>query len=90
MRRQREVNEAVRGRAGRYHEVAENLRGKEVSIEGRRYIVCHNPQEAARDAAEREAIVKSLGGPAEGRGRATWGATAATAGSCAPSGERSP
>jgi hypothetical protein len=60
MRRQREVNEAVLGRAGRYHEVAENLRVKEVLVEGHRYIVCHNPQEAARDAAEREAIVRSL------------------------------
>jgi len=60
MRCQREVSEAVLGRAGRYHEVAENLRVKEVSVEGRRYIVCHNPQEAARDAADREAIVKSL------------------------------
>lgn len=60
MRCQREVNEVVLGRAGRYHEVAENLRVKEVTVEGRRYIVCHNPQEAARDAAEREAIVKSL------------------------------
>jgi len=60
MRRQKEVNEAVLGRAGRYHEVAENLRVKEVSVEGRRYIVCHNPQEAERDAADREAIVKSL------------------------------
>ena len=60
MRRQREVSEAVLGRAGRYHEVAENLRVKEVWVEGHRYIVCHNPQEAARDAADREAIVKSL------------------------------
>lgn len=60
MRRQREVNEAVLGRAGRYHEVAQNLRVKEVMVDGRRYIVCYNPQEADRDAAEREAIVKSL------------------------------
>lgn len=60
MRGQREVSEAVLGRAGRYHEVAENLRVKEVMVEGRRYIICHNPQEAARDAEEREAIVKAL------------------------------
>ena len=60
MRRQREVNEAVLGRAGRYHDVADNLRVKEVMVEGRRYVVCHNPREAARDAAEREAIVSSL------------------------------
>jgi transposase len=60
MRRQREVSEAVLGRAGRYHEVAENLRVKEVWVNERRYIVCHNPQEAARDEADRKAIVESL------------------------------
>jgi transposase len=56
LRRQR----AVLGRAGRYHAVAENLRGKEVRVEGRRYIVCHNPEEAAKDAADREAILRAL------------------------------
>lgn len=60
MRRQREVREGVLGRGGRYHEVAENLRVKEVWVEGRRYIVCHNPDEAAKDAADRQAIVESL------------------------------
>jgi len=60
MRRQREVAQSVLGRAGRYEEVADNLRVKEVRVEGRRYIVCHNPEEATRDAAEREAIVRAL------------------------------
>ena len=60
MRRQRELREEVLGRAGRYHEVAENLRVKEVWVEGRRYIVCYNPYEAAKDAADRQAIVESL------------------------------
>jgi len=60
MRLQREVRETVLGRAGRYHEVAENLLVKEVWSQGRRYIVCHNPQEAVKDAADREAIVESL------------------------------
>ncbi len=60
MRRQREVARSALGRAGRYEEVAESLRVKEVRVEGRRYIVCHNPQEAAKDAADREAIVKAL------------------------------
>lgn len=60
MRRQKEVSELVLSRAGRYQEVAENLRVKEVLIEGRRYIVCINPDEAKRDAEEREAIVKAL------------------------------
>lgn len=60
MRKQKEVKEEVLERGGRYHEVAENLRVKEVLVGDRRYIVCHNPQEAAKDAADREAIVKAL------------------------------
>ncbi len=61
MRRQREVREEVLERAGRYQEVAPNLRVKEVWVGERRYIICHNPQEAVKDAADREAIVQSLG-----------------------------
>jgi hypothetical protein len=60
LRRQREVSSSVLARAGRYREVADNLLVKEVWVDGRRYIVCLNPDEAARDAAEREAIVKAL------------------------------
>jgi len=60
MRKQKEVREEVLERGGRYQEVAENLRVKEVWVEEHRYIVCHNPQEAAKDAADREAIVRSL------------------------------
>lgn len=60
MRRQKEVREEVLERGGRYQEVARNLRVKEVWVGERRYIVCHNPQEAAKDAADREAIVKAL------------------------------
>jgi len=60
MRRQREVAVSVLTRAGRYREVADNLRVKEAWVNDRRYIVCLNPDEAAKDAAEREAIVKAL------------------------------
>ncbi|MDP3064675.1 MAG: hypothetical protein Q8O40_15950 [Chloroflexota bacterium] len=59
-RRQREVTRSVLGRAGRYEEVAENFRVKEVRVDDRRYIVCYNPQEVSKDAEEREAIVKAL------------------------------
>jgi hypothetical protein len=59
LRRQREVRVEVLGRAGRYQEVAENLKVKEVWVEDRRYIVCFNPQEAAKDAAARQAIRES-------------------------------
>ena len=47
-------------RAGRYHEVAENLRVKEVWAEGERCILCHNPQAAERDRIRREEIVARL------------------------------
>ncbi|MFG3656679.1 IS1634 family transposase [Streptomyces sp. NPDC047706] len=44
-------------RQGRYQEVRDNLRVKEVHLdgdEGRRFIICHNPAEAERDQARRE------------------------------------
>lgn len=37
-----------------------DLEAKEVKVGGRRYIVCRNPAEQARDAAEREQIVAHL------------------------------
>jgi hypothetical protein len=61
LRRQKEVAVSVLGRPGRYREVAENLRVKEVRVGDRRYIVCLNPDEATRDARERAAIVEALG-----------------------------
>lgn len=60
LRRQQEVALSVLARGGRYKEVADNLLVKEVWVDSRRYIVCLNPEETARDAAEREAIVKAL------------------------------
>lgn len=60
MRRQREVREVL-DRTGCYQEVAENLRVKEVRVGEHRYIVCHNPAEEAKDAADRAAILASLG-----------------------------
>ncbi len=60
MRRQREVRAEVLSRAGRFHEVADNLQVKEVRVDDRRHIVCHNPREAEKDAADREAIIQAL------------------------------
>ena len=60
-------HEAARAlaRPGRYKTVAGNLRVKEVSVGGRddgaraqRFVVCHNPQAAQRDAAVRERLVE--------------------------------
>ncbi len=60
MRRAKEVSSEVIARAGRYGEVRSNLHVKEVRVEGRRYVVCLNPEEAERDAAVREAILDKL------------------------------
>jgi hypothetical protein len=60
MRRQKEVRDDVLERGGRYHEVADNLRVKEVMVGDHRYIVCHNPQEELKDIADREAIIQAL------------------------------
>jgi hypothetical protein len=60
MRRVNEVRREVLSRAGRYREVRENLRVKEVKVEGHRYVVCLNPEEAEKDRADREAILASL------------------------------
>ena len=54
------MHEEVLGRAGRYQVVADNLQVNEVRVGARRYIVCQNPEEAARDAAHREAILADI------------------------------
>ncbi|MCR4392593.1 MAG: hypothetical protein NUV94_07555, partial [Candidatus Acetothermia bacterium] len=51
---------AVLSRPGRYRVVAENLQVKEVVVEGRRYIVCLNRDEEAKDARDRELILEAL------------------------------
>ena len=69
MRSQNEVKDEVLARAGRYRLVHPRrttsadpapLKVKEVWVEGRRYIVCRNDDEARKDAADRDAIVASL------------------------------
>jgi len=58
LRKNREVSEQVLRRAGRYHEIGDNLRVKEVRIGKRRYVVCHNPEEQERDLRRREEIIE--------------------------------
>jgi hypothetical protein len=63
MRNQKEVREDVLSRAGRYQEVKTHgapLKVKEVSVEGRRYVVCRNEDQAKQDAADRQAILTAL------------------------------
>lgn len=58
LRKNKEVRDEVLSRAGRYHEVAENLDAKEVWVGGHRYVVCHNPDAEERDRKRREGIVE--------------------------------
>jgi transposase len=60
MRSQKEIGTDVLSRAGRYHEVEENLKVKEVLHGGKRYIVCVNEDQAKKDAHDRQAIVTAL------------------------------
>jgi Transposase DDE domain len=69
MRSQNEVRDEVLSRAGRYRVVhparvesddPSPLKVKEVHVEGRRYLVCLNEEEARKDATDREAIVAAL------------------------------
>ena len=69
MRKQQEVSGEVLARTGRYRTVhpartkrkdPSPLQVKEVVVQGRRYVVCLNEEEARKDAYDREAIVASL------------------------------
>ena len=52
---------AALAHAGRYAEVAGNLRVREVRIgSGERFVVCHNPEAAERDAAVRARLLARL------------------------------
>jgi hypothetical protein len=69
LRNVKEIYEDVLSRGGRYREVRgprekstdpSPLKVKEVRVEGRRYVVCLNEEQARKDRADREAIVESL------------------------------
>jgi transposase len=64
MRAGDEVTTEVLARAGRYQQVCDNLRVKEVIVgEGerqQRYVVCHNPSEQERQRAHRDKLVAEL------------------------------
>jgi len=45
---------------GRYHQVAENLQVQEVVLENDRFVIGYNPDQAVRDAAVRERMLKRL------------------------------
>jgi hypothetical protein len=55
--------EQVLARQGRYQAVRDNLRVKEVRLEaapGLRWVLCHNPEEAGRQAAQRQAALTRI------------------------------
>lgn len=59
-----EVAEVVMKRAGRFKQVARNLRVKDVVVgdgeRRRRYVLCHNPDESARQRAHRDRVLREL------------------------------
>jgi hypothetical protein len=69
LRNVKEIRETVLSRGGRYREVhgprehsksPSPLKVKQVFVEDRRYIVCHNDEQAGQDQADREAILAQL------------------------------
>ena len=64
----------VLARQGRYHSVRDNLRVKEVRLgqgdEARRFVVCHNPEQAERDRQQREQQLAARRGRAGAHRRA--------------------
>ena len=60
MRLEKKAMADVLSRAGRFADVQPNLKVKEVLHEGKRYVVCLNPEEQKKDRLAREAIVSQL------------------------------
>jgi len=61
MRKDAEVRyEVLAAARGRFEDVSPRLRVMDVTVNNHRYVVCYNPEEAVKDAADRDAIVASL------------------------------
>jgi transposase len=69
LRKVKEIREQVLGRGGRYRQVQgprekshdpAPLKVKEVRVDNRRYIVCHNEEQEAKDRHDRQAILAKL------------------------------
>jgi transposase len=54
--------EAALSRQGRYQQVRDNLRVKEVRLDGtdQRFVICHNPDQAIRDKTNREDAIARI------------------------------
>jgi Transposase DDE domain len=58
---------AALSRQGRYTTISENMRVKEVRVcDDERFVICHNPEQAARDAHVRAQLLDQLGELIEG------------------------
>jgi hypothetical protein len=62
MRDGNKLVEAALARQGRYQQVRDNLRVKEVRLDATdvRFVICHNPDQAARDQTQRETAVARI------------------------------
>lgn len=60
LRNRPQLADAVLDDAGPWQAVAENLEVKEVHVEGIRYVVCRNAEQARRDVARRAAVLERL------------------------------
>lgn len=63
MRDNNALAEQAMSRQGRYQDVRDNLRVKEVRIDGSgdvRFIICHNPDQAERDRLKREQAIARI------------------------------
>lgn len=54
------VRDEILRRAGRYHTIKTNLRVKEVEVDGQRYILGFNPEEARREKSRRIHLLTTL------------------------------
>ena len=54
--------EAALARQGRYQQIRDNLRVKEVRLDGtdQRFVICHNPDQAQRDKASRDEAITRI------------------------------
>jgi transposase len=62
MRDGNELVDQVLSRQGRYQQVRDNLRVKEVHLDGteQRFVICYNPDQAERDQAKREEAIARI------------------------------
>jgi transposase len=62
MRDGNELVEAALSRQGRYQQVRDNLRVKEVRLDGtdQRFVICYNPDQAIRDQASRDEAIARI------------------------------